>query len=78
MEKKAIERAKSVWHTALHMLRDLEVLDQAGVKFLSDSLEHEINQAKARKMIGQFKRETGKDIEYPEHTKSYDGVDTDD
>lgn len=68
MDKKQIERAKLIFHTSLHMLRDEGELDQQGVKFISDTLSHEINLAKSRKAIER------KEYIQEQTTKSYEGI----
>ncbi|MFW6272483.1 MAG: sulfotransferase [bacterium] len=47
-DKKIVERAKSVFHTALYMLRDEGVIDQTAVKRISNELEEEIKLTKNR------------------------------
>jgi len=42
MTGKAVEMAKSVFNTALFMLRDLNTIDQAAVKNITGLLEQEI------------------------------------
>ena len=71
MEKKAVERAKRVFHTALHMLRDLDAIDQKGVKNISEHLETVIRIYKKEKEAGLVKKE-GMDVEQP--VKNYEGI----
>ena len=68
MEKKAVERAKRVFHTALHMLRDLDAIDQGGVKNISGLLDTELTCTKHKKQTEQIKEQE------PEPVKNYEGV----
>lgn len=46
MKKRTIDRTKSLFNTALLMLKDLEVIDQSGVKNINAQLDKEIEAKK--------------------------------